>query len=309
MKLGLRWYGLITTVSFLLWTNPSSLQATALGEASPAPQTQNAPQSPQPTVNQGQRATPEEQKPQEKKTEEKKEPSDPDSMEDLATSDQEPNDPLEPINRVLFGINDMVDFLILRPFAEIYRAVTPEPIRNGVTNVLDNLFTPVAFLNHLLQFEGERATATLFRFVMNSSFGIFGLVDVTSDLGYPRYDTDFNQTLEAWGVDTGPYLVLPLIGPSSFRGTAGLVGDYYADPLNLYLNNRHHRKYNYWLTVRYAFDILSHREKVIETIDNIRSSSPDFYVTMRSIYFQRQAYMAEKRKSPNTSVPAKEEKK
>jgi len=160
-----------------------------------------------------------------------------------------------------------------------------------------------------LQAEPERATVTFFRFLINSSFGLFGLVDVTSDMGYPRYDTDFNQTLMTWGVDTGPYLVLPLIGSSSFRGAVGFVGDYYADPLNLYLNNRHHWKYHYWLTIRYGFDMVRNREKVIETIDNIRNGSLDFYVTMRSIYFQRQAYVAEKLKSANTPETTKEERK
>ncbi len=221
--------------------------------------------------------------------------------------DEGSNDPLEPLNRLIFGINDVLDLIILRPVAEIYRAIVPDPVRNGVTNVLDNLFAPVVFLNHVLQGQPEHATATLFRFLMNSTFGMAGLVDVTSDMGYPRYDTDFNQTLTAWGVDTGPYLVLPLIGPSSFRGATGFVGDYFADPLNMYLNNRHHRKYHYWLTVRYGFDMVSHREKVIETIDNLRNGSLDMYVTMRSIYFQRQAYMAEKLKSENTPEVSKEE--
>jgi phospholipid-binding lipoprotein MlaA len=221
--------------------------------------------------------------------------------------DEGPNDPLENINRVIFGINEVVDFVLLRPAAEIYRAIVPDPVRNGVTNVLDNLFAPVSFLNHVLQGEAERATVTLFRFLTNSTLGLGGLVDLSSDWGYPRYDTDFNQTLMAWGVDTGPYLVLPLIGPSSFRGGVGFVGDYYADPLNLYLNNRHHRKHHYWLTVRYGLDIVNRREKVLETIDNLRSDSLDFYVTMRSIYFQRQAYMAEKLKSANAPGVAKEE--
>lgn len=221
-------------------------------------------------------------------------------------ADEGPNDPLEPLNRLIFAINDVVDLAILHPVAEIYRAVVPDPVRNGVTNVLDNLFAPVTFLNHVLQAEPERAMATLVRFLMNSTFGLAGLVDVASDMDYPRYDTDFNHTLTAWGVDTGPYLVLPLVGPSSFRGGIGYVGDYFADPLNLYLTNRHHRKHYYWLTVRYGLDMINRREKLIETIDNLRNGSLDMYVTMRSIYFQRQAYMAEKLKSANTPEVAKE---
>jgi len=223
------------------------------------------------------------------------------------SSDEGPNDPLEPLNRFVFSINEILDFALLRPVAEIYRAVTPDPLKRGVSNVLDNLFAPVSFLNHIFQGEPERATVTLFRFLLNSSIGFLGISDFASDRGYPRYDTDFNQTLITWGIDTGPYLVLPLLGSSSFRGTAGFVADYYADPLNIYLNNHHHWKYHYWLTVRYGFDMLRNREKVIETIDNLRSGSFDFYITMRSIYFQRQAYLAEKLKSAKSPEVAKEE--
>ncbi|MBM3468109.1 MAG: VacJ family lipoprotein [Alphaproteobacteria bacterium] len=211
--------------------------------------------------------------------------------------DEEANDPLEPLNRLVFAVNEILDYTIIRPAAEIYRAILPEPVRNGVTNVLDNLYSPIVFLNNILQGEPEQASVTVFRFLLNSSFGIGGLVDVASDMGYPRYDTDFNHTLTAWGVDTGPYIVLPLIGSSSIRGTVGIVGDYYSDPLNLYLNNRAHRKYRYWLTVRYGAYMISQREKHIEILDNLRESSPDMYVTLRSIYFQRQAYMAEQLKT------------
>jgi phospholipid-binding lipoprotein MlaA len=224
-------------------------------------------------------------------------------MDDI---DEGPNDPLENINRVIFGINEVLDFVLLRPIAEIYRAILPDPVQHGVSNALDNLYNPVSFVNHVLQAEPERATVTLFRFLVNSSFGIGGLADVTTNLGYPRYDTDFNQTLTAWGVDTGPYLILPLIGSSSFRGGVGLVADYYSDPLNLYLINPHHHKHRYWLTVRYGLDIVRNREKVIETIDNLRKGSLDMYVTMRSVYFQRQAYMAEKIKTANATGAAKE---
>lgn len=281
----------LIAVSFFMITNAFQVKADAFSEALPMPESKRA----------------EKESKSEQISKDTKKETPPSSSNEDKWFDEGPNDPLEPLNRLIIGINDLVDFVLLRPVAEIYRAILPEPVRNGVTNVLDNLFTPVVFLNHVLQAQPEHATATLFRFLMNSTFGLAGLVDVTTDMGYPRYDTDFNQTLTAWGVDTGPYLVLPLVGPSSFRGATGFLGDYFADPLNLYLNNRHHRKYRYWLTVRYGFDMVSHREKVIETIDNLRNGSLDMYVTMRSIYFQRQAYMAEKLKSANTPDEAKEE--
>lgn len=285
MKSNLRQYRFLMVVTFSLWISSLPAVADTVSEALPMPQRESASQETKPKENKDAAAGM--------------------VADDGGSFDEGPNDPLEPLNRLIFGINDLFDFVILRPVAEIYRAITPEPLRNGVTNVLDNLFSPVVFLNHILQGEPERATATLFRFITNSTFGLFGLVDVTSDLGYPRYNTDFNQTLTAWGVDTGPYLVLPLIGPSSFRGGVGFVGDYFADPLNLYLTNRHHHKHRYWLTVRYGLDMVSHREKVIETLDNLKKGSLDMYVTMRSVYFQRQAYMAEKLKPTKTSQVAK----
>lgn len=304
----------LIAVTFCLWVPIFPVAADTFSEALPMPQTQPVPQDIKPELEQEPKKAVQKLdagKPKvkkkvdvKKKPDIKKETIPASSTNEDLPSDEGPNDPLESLNRLIFGINDLLDFVIVRPVAEIYRAVVPDPVRNGVTNVLDNLFAPVVFLNHVLQGEPERATVTLFRFAMNSTFGLFGLVDVTSDLGYPRYDTDFNQTLTAWGVDTGPYLVLPLIGPSSFRGGVGLVGDYFADPLNLYLMNPHHHKYRYWLTVRYGIDMVSHREKVIETLDNLRNGSLDMYVTMRSIYFQRQAYMAEKLKSTNTPETA-----
>lgn len=291
----------LMAVTFFVLAYVLPAAADTFTEALPIPQSQPVEKEPKPEQKK-------EAEPTSKETTGIKKEAAPVSTTAEETSfDEESNDPLEPLNRLIFGINELVDFVIVRPVAEMYRAVVPEPVRHGVTNVLDNLFAPVVFLNHVLQGEPEHATVTLFRFLMNSTFGIAGLVDVTSELGYPRYDTDFNQTLTAWGVDTGPYLVLPLIGPSSFRGGTGFVADYFADPLNLYLNNRHHHKHRYWLTIRYGFDIVSQREKVIETIDNLRSSSLDMYVTMRSIYFQRQAYMAEKLKSVNTPEVVEEE--
>lgn len=224
------------------------------------------------------------------------------------SSEEGPNDPLEPLNRLVFAVNDLVDFVIVHPVAEMYRAIVPQPARNGVTNFLDNIFATVVFLNHVLQGEPERATVTVFRLITNSTIGLFGMLDAATELGYPRYDTDFNQTLLTWGVDTGPYLVLPLIGPSSFRGTVGYIGDYFADPLNLYLTNRHHHKKRYWLTIRYGVDMVSHREKLIETLDNLSKTSLDKYVTMRSIYFQRQTYLAEKLKSADISNEIQKEK-
>jgi phospholipid-binding lipoprotein MlaA len=221
--------------------------------------------------------------------------------EEGSAEEEGPNDPLELLNRFVHTVNFMLDLAFLRPLAEAYRAIAPEPVRNGVRNVIDHLFSPVVFLNHVLQGEAERATITLARFIMNSTIGCLGLIDAASELGHPRYDTDLNQTLAAWGIQTGPYLVLPLIGPSSFRGAIGFAGDYYSQPLTLYLINPHHRRHRYWLRIRDGMDLISYREKAIETLDNLEKNSLDLYATLRSIYFQRQKYMEENLKSSRSN--------
>ncbi|MBX9805280.1 MAG: VacJ family lipoprotein [Alphaproteobacteria bacterium] len=292
----------VTTLTLMISVMPSL--AGVLKEALPSSQGSSEPSTPKPET------TP---KPEPKKEEPKAVPGEkeaaPEAAEETFMEEEGPNDPLEPLNRVVFGINDFLDIAILRPVAEIYRAIMPEPVRKGVTNILDNSYSPIVFVNHVLQGSPERATVTLFRFLVNSTLGVLGTIDLSSELGFSRYDTGFNETLTKWGLDTGPYLVLPLIGPSSFRGTAGFVGDYYADPLNWFFTSSQHRDERYLLTVRYGIAIVSEREKVIETIKNIKDGSLDYYVTMRSIYFQRQAYMAEKLKSWDTPGAAKTEEK
>ena len=139
----------------------------------------------------------------------------------LATSalaQDEPNDPLEPLNRRIFQFNRVVDGLVLEPAARIYRMATPQFVRTGVRNFLANLGTPVVLANDLLQGEFERAELTLGRFLMNTILGLGGVIDVGGKLGMPpRHYEDFGQTLAVYGVGSGPYLMLPLLGPSNGR--------------------------------------------------------------------------------------------
>ncbi len=132
-------------------------------------------------------------------------------------------DPLEPLNRVIFGFNQVVDGILLKPIAILYNDTLPDRARTGVTNFMENLFAPVTFGNNLLQAEAEDAARTFFRFVINSTFGMLGLIDVAKEMGVPPKPATLNQTFAKWGVETGPYLVLPLLGPSSFRGTYGTI--------------------------------------------------------------------------------------
>lgn len=204
-------------------------------------------------------------------------------------SPDEVNDPLEPLNRCVHYLNMGLDFAIVKPLAYVYRWTTPEALRSGITNFYTNLGAPINFANHLLQGRPEDAGNTIIRFVTNSTQGILGFFDPATEFGFPLKETGFNDTLNVWGINTGPYLVLPLFGPSSFRGSVGLVGDYYLQPYNHYfMNSSHNDDWISWTLT--GVDVVRQREALIETIDDLVANSLDTYVTFRSIYFQKQAY-------------------
>lgn len=199
---------------------------------------------------------------------------------------QETRDPLEPFNRTMFEFNLWLDRLILRPTAVIYRQVVPEPVRNGVNNALFNLRHPRTFLNDVVQLSPERAYVTLVRFAVNSTVGVLGVMDVAKGWGYPGHEEDFGQTLGAFGVSEGPYLVLPLFGPSNFRDAAGFVVDSYADPVNYIARDRDRD----WVPIaRVAATGINTRSRNIESLDDVEKKSIDFYATIRSLYRQRRS--------------------
>ena len=129
----------------------------------------------------------------------------------------DPRDPLESFNRGVYGFNDALDKAVFKPAATAYRDVVPEAVRAGVSNFLGNLEDVWSFVNNLLQFKGTAAANSFMRVNVNTVFGLGGILDVASDMRIPRRDADFSQTLGVWGVPTGPYLVLPLLGPSIVR--------------------------------------------------------------------------------------------
>ncbi len=192
------------------------------------------------------------------------------------------NDPLEPINRVIFAVNDGLDVVIIRPIATVYKTVLPTFVRRGIGNFLSNVATPITLANDLLQGEWLRAENTIVRFMLNSTAGIGGLADVAQHVGYQRHTEDFGQTLAVYGVPSGPYLVLPILGPSSPRHAVGRVVDLFANPW-------------FWLLadeetlVRLtpgAVSVVHARSESLESLDAIRETSPDYYVSIRSLYTQ-----------------------
>ncbi|OGA44827.1 MAG: hypothetical protein A3G25_08225 [Betaproteobacteria bacterium RIFCSPLOWO2_12_FULL_63_13] len=148
------------------------------------------------------------------------------------TGGANPADPLQPINRAIFGFNDSFDEFLLKPVAEAYRAALPEPVRTGVTNFFSNIEDVWIGANNLLQGKPEQALQDMLRVVINTIFGIGGLMDVAYDEGLDKHNEDFGQTLGRWGIGSGPYLVLPFFGPSTLRdGVARLGVDNAVDPV------------------------------------------------------------------------------
>lgn len=203
----------------------------------------------------------------------------------VTVTDQNRDDPYEGFNRQMYAFNDGLDKAVLEPVAKGYRAVTNEPVRQGVSNFVDNLGEPVTFANELLQGKIPNAAGTVGRFVINSTIGIVGLFNPAGAMGIERTDEDFGQTLGAWGVDGGPYLVLPLLGSSNPRDLFGKGVDIGLNPLN-------DAQFDGDTETRIGIATLgglSAREGAIETIDNVRTTQLDPYTTLRRFYVRNRA--------------------
>lgn len=151
-----------------------------------------------------------------------------------ATTASNPADPFESYNRAMFSFNEEADRYVLKPLAQAYDAVTPQPLRAAIGNFFGNLADVWIGANNLLQGKPAAAISDWMRVVFNSTLGLFGTIDLASDMGLPKHAEDFGQTLGVWGVGSGNYLVLPLLGPSTVRDTAALPVDYLAQrPLTL----------------------------------------------------------------------------
>ena len=197
-------------------------------------------------------------------------------------------DPMEGYNRAIFAFNDGLDQAVAAPVARGYRAAVPKGIRNSVRNFLRNLHNPVNAANQLLQGDVEGFASDVTRTAINTTIGIGGLFDVAKDAGLEHEYEDFGQTMAVWGVDHGPYFVLPLFGPSSIRDTAGMVVDAYADPVRLYLYNTNNEE---WYYARAAATGLDRREELLDALDDLRKNSFDYYAALRSAYYQKRNAM------------------
>ena len=190
------------------------------------------------------------------------------------------NDPLEPLNRKIFSFNEAVDHAILRPVAKAYVFILPDDARKAIHHVLDNMKEPTLVFNNVLQGEFKRAEISTGRFIVNSTVGFGGLVDVMTLSGVERQPADFGQTLYVWGVSSGPYLILPILGPSNPRDAIGGGVDSYADPFTILAKNDHITDL---LTDRFVVGGIDERAAVLDVLDDLEKNSVDFYAEMRSL--------------------------
>ena len=197
----------------------------------------------------------------------------------INASAEENEDPLEPINRVIFEFNEVVDDNILEPVAKGYKYVTPDPVERGVSNFFSNLGEINTIANDLLQLKFQQAAKDSLRFVVNSTIGVFGIFDVATTFGLSKNKEDFGQTLGYWGIPNGPYLVLPFLGPSSFRDAPGSFVDYELSPIE----QLHHEERQ---TLR-LMNIVETRAKLLRATKILDTAAKDKYIFIRESYLQK----------------------
>ena len=219
-----------------------------------------------------------------------------------ATSDPQAlaqNDPWEPANRAVFHFDVEVDHAVATPVAKFYRSAVPEPVRQGIHNALDNLNAPVVLANDVLQGEGSKAGETFGRFMINSTIGLGGLIDVAAKMGIPGHLNDFGITLGRGGAAEGSYLVLPFFGPKPPRDLVGTGVDVGFDPLTYMTWNNS----SLYMIVRSGLGVLDSRTASIGAVESIERSSIDFYATSRSLYRQNRAAQINGGKADNSDLP------
>lgn len=203
----------------------------------------------------------------------------------------DPRDPWEGLNRATFEFNDGLDRAVIRPVAEGYRFVMPTPARTAVTNFFSNLKDPWIAINQLLQGKPRLAIDDLGRFVWNSTIGLLGLIDVATDMGLPKHNEDFGQTMAVWGIDSGPYLVLPILGPSSARDGVGLIPDAYAYlpwQIPKWADFDHRVTWQWSLT---GLDLVQLRADLLDATNVLEEAALDRYAFVRDAYFQRRRFL------------------
>ncbi len=190
------------------------------------------------------------------------------------------HDPLERMNRKIFWFNDKVDVYVLEPVATGWDWLAPDPVQRSVRNFFVNLRFPIVTVNDLLQGKLQHGAVDVARFVVNTTLGVAGFLDPASELGLTENVDDFGQTLGWWGVPPGPYLVLPLLGPSNPRDTGGLVADYAASVLPFFVNS--------WILLgTTTVNVVNTRSLLLTEVSDAKAAAIDYYALVRNAYIQR----------------------
>ncbi|KAF1031296.1 MAG: putative phospholipid-binding lipoprotein MlaA [Burkholderia lata] len=206
-----------------------------------------------------------------------------------------PNDPLEPMNRAMYKFNDTVDSNIAQPIAKGYQKVTPTPVRTAISNFFSNLGDLGNIANNLLQLRITDATEDLMRVAMNSVFGVAGLIDIATPAGLPKHHQDFGLTMARWGVPSGPYLVLPVFGPSTIRDGVGRAVDVRFNLLN-YIEPAARNP-------MYIAQFISARSDLLGATDLLKQAALDPYSFVRDAYLQQRKSLTYRSQSSSTALP------
>jgi phospholipid-binding lipoprotein MlaA len=197
-----------------------------------------------------------------------------------ATTASNPKDPFEGFNRAMFSFNDTLDKVALKPVATAYKTVTPSFVQTGIGNFFGNLADVWTSANDFLQGKGNDGVSDISRVLINSTFGILGFIDVASKTGVPKHNEDFGQTLGTWGVGPGPYVMLPLFGPSTLRDTAALPLDVYGDPwaykTPVYIRN-----------IGTGVRLIDRRAQLLDASNLLEDAALDRYEFIRDGYLQQ----------------------
>ncbi len=196
---------------------------------------------------------------------------------------QQQNDPIEPTNRFFYAVNDKLDRYAMKPVAQGYVAITTQGIRNHVGDFITNIGEPARLVNFMAEGKPRAAGTSLVRFLVNSTVGIGGIFDPATSLGYQETDTDFGLTLAFWGVPAGPYLYLPVFGPSGARDALNIPVEYFATPMEAAPESTALNDFGYAQT---GLHLINTRAQYIQPIEQIQATALDPYATFRSLYRQ-----------------------
>jgi phospholipid-binding lipoprotein MlaA len=213
-----------------------------------------------------------------------------------ATTSGDPRDPLEGVNRGVYGFNDKVDTWVLRPVATGYNNYVPGEIRERVRNFFANIADPMIGVHNILQGKFEEGFFDWVRFGFNSTLGLFGLHDVSTDMGYEKHNEDFGQTFGRWGSPPGPYLVLPFLGSSNIRDGIGLGLDYYFDPMTGVRDKD--LSYPLW-----AVRVVQVRADLLDASRILEEAALDKYTFQRDAYLQRRRSLIYDGRPPREREP------